>query len=404
MLICTVFRTCVIATNVAETSLTIPAVRYVVDSGREKCRFYDPVTGVSQFRVTWISQASADQRAGRAGRVQAGDVYRLYSSAVYSDFEKFTPPEILTKPIDQLVLHLKSMNIIKKEARINGLGKTLAIFPLSPAFAKMLVMANQHSLLAYTCCLVAALSVREPLIPLYSIRGENPQQTQTLMLESLKQRFSFCPLGQARNFGDLAVLMRVVLAAEAAKGSEEECRRLGIRPKALIEIRKLRQQLTKIINTKCMQQQKPLELCLDLKSPSDHEFSMLRQILTASLTDNIARRVDPVTVESAPKGAYECQKLKRKDKKCMQNVMSVEESWYDPESDNVVVCMDCTFSDRRWPLGKVEQPLPLNILLYRYFAQFFLDGAQSSTFTGYLEKQERIFVGRISRVASALPA
>lgn len=67
---------CVIATNVAETSLTIPAVRYVVDSGREKRRYYDPVTGVSQFRVSWISQASADQRAGRAGRVQPGEVYR----------------------------------------------------------------------------------------------------------------------------------------------------------------------------------------------------------------------------------------------------------------------------------------------------------------------------------------
>lgn len=61
----------------AETSLTIPGVRYVVDSGREKRRVHDPVTGVSQFIVHWISQASADQRAGRAGRVQAGHVYRL---------------------------------------------------------------------------------------------------------------------------------------------------------------------------------------------------------------------------------------------------------------------------------------------------------------------------------------
>ncbi|VDM37726.1 unnamed protein product [Toxocara canis] len=106
-------RLCVIATNVAETSLTIAGVRYVVDSGREKRRVHDPVTGVSQFIVHWISQASADQRAGRAGRVQAGHVYRLYSSAVFTDLEKFSVPEILNKPVDQLVLHMKSMNIIK---------------------------------------------------------------------------------------------------------------------------------------------------------------------------------------------------------------------------------------------------------------------------------------------------
>lgn len=65
-----------IATNVAETSLTIPNIRYVVDAGKEKRRDHDPITGVSQFNVEWISQASAGQRAGRAGRVREGHAYR----------------------------------------------------------------------------------------------------------------------------------------------------------------------------------------------------------------------------------------------------------------------------------------------------------------------------------------
>lgn len=69
-------RLCVVATNVAETSLTIPGIKYVVDCGRVKKRFYDRVTGVSSFKVTWISQASANQRAGRAGRTEAGHCYR----------------------------------------------------------------------------------------------------------------------------------------------------------------------------------------------------------------------------------------------------------------------------------------------------------------------------------------
>lgn len=65
-----------VATNVAETSLTIPGIKYVVDCGKVKTRYYDRVTGVSSFRVTWVSQASADQRAGRAGRTEPGHCYR----------------------------------------------------------------------------------------------------------------------------------------------------------------------------------------------------------------------------------------------------------------------------------------------------------------------------------------
>lgn len=72
-------RLCVVATNVAETSLTIPGIKYVVDCGRVKKRFYDRVTGVSSFKVTWISQASANQRAGRAGRTEPGHCYRSES-------------------------------------------------------------------------------------------------------------------------------------------------------------------------------------------------------------------------------------------------------------------------------------------------------------------------------------
>lgn len=91
------YRMCVIATNVAETSLTIPAVRYVVDSGREKRRHYDPVTGVSQFLVSWISQASADQRAGRAGRVQPGEVYRYHCLSYF--FLKYFKTYVVTTAI-----------------------------------------------------------------------------------------------------------------------------------------------------------------------------------------------------------------------------------------------------------------------------------------------------------------
>lgn len=68
----------------AETSLTIPGIKYVVDCGRVKKRFYDRVTGVSSFKVNWTSQASANQRAGRAGRTEAGHCYRLAAIEFYN--------------------------------------------------------------------------------------------------------------------------------------------------------------------------------------------------------------------------------------------------------------------------------------------------------------------------------
>jgi len=106
-------RLCVVATNVAETSLTIPGIKYVVDCGKVKKRHYDRVTGVSSFRVSWVSQASADQRAGRAGRTEPGHCYRLYSSAVFGDFERFPPPEITRRPVEDLILQMKALNIEK---------------------------------------------------------------------------------------------------------------------------------------------------------------------------------------------------------------------------------------------------------------------------------------------------
>lgn len=94
-------RLVILSTNIAETSLTIPGIRYVFDCGRAKERKYNEETGVQSFEVGWISKASASQRAGRAGRTGPGHCYRLYSSAVYErDFEERTQPEIQRTPLE----------------------------------------------------------------------------------------------------------------------------------------------------------------------------------------------------------------------------------------------------------------------------------------------------------------
>lgn len=186
-------RLCIVSTNVAETSLTIPNIKYVIDSGKTKQKLYDKLTGVNSFVITWTSKASADQRAGRAGRLGPGHCYRLYSSAVFNDeFPQFTTPEIKQKPIDDLFLKLKNMKIHKvinfpfptapdlqqlktaeqrlsvlgvlKDGKVTALGKVVTKFPVLPRFGKMLALSHQFDLLPYTVCLVAALSVQEVLL------------------------------------------------------------------------------------------------------------------------------------------------------------------------------------------------------------------------------------------------
>ena len=94
----------VVATNVAETSITIPGIRYVIDSGRSKEKIYDERLQVSQFQVSWISQASAEQRTGRAGRTGPGHCYRLYSAALYAKLQQYSDPEITKAPLEQTLL------------------------------------------------------------------------------------------------------------------------------------------------------------------------------------------------------------------------------------------------------------------------------------------------------------
>lgn len=104
-------RLIVLSTNVAETSLTIPNIRYVVDSGKAKEKVYDKRLQLSRFQVQWISKASAEQRAGRAGRTGPGHCYRLYSVALFSKLADYSQPEILTTPLDQTMLQLKSVGV-----------------------------------------------------------------------------------------------------------------------------------------------------------------------------------------------------------------------------------------------------------------------------------------------------
>lgn len=102
----------VVSTNVAETSLTIPNIKYVVDTGKEKKKIYSDKLCISKHVVAWTSQASCGQRSGRAGRTCPGYCYRLYTPAVFGNImEKFSEPEIMNTPLENVILHLKNIGI-----------------------------------------------------------------------------------------------------------------------------------------------------------------------------------------------------------------------------------------------------------------------------------------------------
>lgn len=324
-------RLCVVSTNVSETSLTIPNIKYVVDSGRQKTRLYDKVTGVSAFVVTFASKAAANQRAGRAGRTAAGHCYRLYSSAKYNDdFVDFAVPDIQKKPVEDLMLQMKSMGIDKvvnfpfpsppdllqlkvaeqklmllgalenatnvaakstdeMVTRITALGKAISVFPVAPRFGKMLALSHQHNLLPYTVCLVAALSVQEVLI---EVTTEDEDEKVCKKSKWTTKRKQWAGDGNSLLLGDPCVLLRAVGAAEYAHSMgklNEFCQGHGLRMKAIAEIRKLRIQLTNEINLNMPD----VELNVDpkLKPPTDIQAKLLRQILLSGMADQVAKLI-----------------------------------------------------------------------------------------------------------------
>ncbi|XP_004844033.1 probable ATP-dependent RNA helicase DHX37 isoform X1 [Heterocephalus glaber] len=458
-------RLCVVATNVAETSLTIPGIKYVVDCGKVKKRFYDRVTGVSSFRVTWVSQASADQRAGRAGRTEPGHCYRLYSSAVFGDFEKFPPPEITRRPVEDLILQMKALNIekvinfpfptppsmealvaaeellialgalqappktqrVKQLQRsrlscpITALGRTMATFPVAPRCAKVLALSHQHGCLPYAIVIVAAMTVRELFEEL-----DRPAASEE-ELSALKARRSrvaqmkrtWAGQGASLKLGDVMVLLGAVGACEYAGCAREFCEANGLRFKAMLEVRRLRGQLTTAVNA--VSPEAGLFVDPKMEPPTKSQVTYLRQIVTAGLGDHLARRVqseellddkwrnayktplldEPVFIHPSSVLFRELpefvvyQEMVETTKMYMKGVSAVDERWipallpaycqfepplekpaptYCPESGRVLCHRASVFYRVGWPLPAIQVDFPEGVDRYKHFACFLLEG------------------------------
>lgn len=182
-------RKCVVATNIAETSLTLDGVRYVVDTGFCKLKVYNPRIGMDALQITPISQANANQRSGRAGRTGPGKAFRLYKGSSYRDeFHANNIPEIQRTNLANVVLLLKSLNIedlflfdfmdpppeesilnamyqlwiigaLDNKGRLTKLGAKMAEFPLDPSLSKILITAEEFECTEEALTIVSMLSV-----------------------------------------------------------------------------------------------------------------------------------------------------------------------------------------------------------------------------------------------------
>ena len=183
-------RRVVLATNVAETSLTVPGIHYVIDPGTARISRYSRGTKVQRLPIEPISQASANQRKGRCGRTADGICIRLYSEADFESRPEFTEPEILRTNLASVILQMAAIGLgdmpkfpfidppdarniadgltllaelnAFKDGRITGLGRKLARLPVDPRIGRMILEADRNGCVREVLIIAAALSIQDP--------------------------------------------------------------------------------------------------------------------------------------------------------------------------------------------------------------------------------------------------
>lgn len=184
-------RRIILATNVAETSLTVPGIRFVIDTGLARVKRYSWRNKVEQLLIEKISQASANQRAGRCGRVSSGICIRLYDEDDFLRRDAFTDPEILRSSLASVILRMKALRLhaieefpfvdkptgkaiadgyhilqelgaLDENNRLTTIGRQLADLPLDPKVARMILAARDMQSLREVLIIAAALSIQDP--------------------------------------------------------------------------------------------------------------------------------------------------------------------------------------------------------------------------------------------------
>ncbi|HEX4083406.1 MAG TPA: ATP-dependent helicase HrpB [Chthoniobacteraceae bacterium] len=292
-------RKVVVSTNVAETSLTIDGVRVVIDSGLARIARFDPYRGINTLLVEKISRASADQRAGRAGRTAPGVALRLWTEREHMDRPAQELPEVKRLDLSEVVLTLKASGVediaafrwleppeqrsldraetLLKDlgalheatARITAIGRRMLAYPAHPRYARMLLEAGERGCVR-AIALIAALSQGRGMLR----RPENRQMEQ--------DRADI--LGE-KEASDFFILTRAYRFAEQNHFNPQKCKRLAINGAAAREAGQTYEQFLRIAKDEK----------LDLTRSETADEAVQRCIL-AGFTDQVAMRIDTGTL------------------------------------------------------------------------------------------------------------
>ncbi|KAG5229826.1 ATP-dependent RNA helicase [Salix suchowensis] len=290
-------RKIVLATNMAETSITINDVVFVVDCGKAKETSYDALNNTPCLLPSWISKAAARQRRGRAGRVQPGECYHLYPRSVYDAFADYQLPELLRTPLQSLCLQIKSLQLgsiseflsralqppeplsvqnavdylkvigaLDEHENLTVLGRHLSVLPVEPKLGKMLILGTIFNCLDPIMTVVAGLSVRDPFLIPFDKKD---------LAESAKAQFS------ARDCSDHLALVRAYNGwkdAERQQSGHEYCWKNFLSAQTLKAIDSLRKQFFSLLKDTGLVD-KPSENC-NSRSIDEH---LMRAVICAGL-------------------------------------------------------------------------------------------------------------------------
>ncbi|XP_020229859.1 probable pre-mRNA-splicing factor ATP-dependent RNA helicase DEAH4 [Cajanus cajan] len=300
-------RRIIVATNIAETSLTVDGVVYVIDSGYVKQRQYNPSSGMYSLDVVQISKVQANQRAGRAGRTRPGKCYRLYPSHVYNDeFLDVTVPEIQRSSLAGSVLYLKSLDLpdidilkfdfldppsteslqdalkqlylidaIDESGAITSIGQKMAELPLEPSLARTLMEANNYGCLSEALTVAAMLSAETTLLP-----GQRKTEK--------KRKHTISNLPDGSGLGDHIQLLQIYDCWDQTDFDIGWCKDNGLQVRGMLFVRDVRKQLFQIM-------QKMSKESLDVRAKGKNEefrqdYRNLRKALCVGYANQLAER------------------------------------------------------------------------------------------------------------------
>ncbi|KAI5679347.1 hypothetical protein M9H77_10297 [Catharanthus roseus] len=302
-------RRFIVATNIAETSLTVDGVVYVIDSGYVKQRQYNPSSGMYSLDIVQISKVQANQRAGRAGRTRPGKCYRLYPSMVFEDdFLDATIPEIQRSSLAGSVLYLKSLDLpdidilkfdfldppssesledalrqlyfidaIDEDGSVTRVGRTMSELPLEPSLSRTLLEANEYGCLSQALTVAAMLSAETSLLP-----------GRSKATEKKRKQTPPSNLPDGSGWGDHIQLLQIYEEWHQTDYNIQWCKDNNLQVRGMMFVKDVRKQLAQIM-------QKIAKESLDVRTSkrreNQPEYKSLRKALCVGYANQLAERM-----------------------------------------------------------------------------------------------------------------